>query len=216
MNCIELNTQLDDICSKALSKEVMREAEEHLATCYRCSEALAEHKQYLTMMQQFSSPELEAGKGARMLRNAAQSSEGALESPHGFAKGFIAASILFVCMLTGWNLMPEYGSSPVVAQQTHYISTDVNLVIYVPQDMPNADLNLLLPDAVLLAGFEGDRELTWSVDLKQGANTLSLPIKVPSDINLNKGLHFIAKINFNNKEKQFDLNVNLPVTTSKA
>ena len=126
-----------------------------------------------------------------------------------FIKGFAAASVIFISLLTSWYFWQNNTGNKFADQQNALFSTNVTLVISVPADMPNTDLNIVLPENVALAGYEGLKEVSWPVDLKKGPNILSLPIEVAHTHDFSNTLNFIAKINYNNKQKEFNLKTNL-------
>ena len=50
----------------------------------------------------------------------------------------------------------------------------INLVFSSASALENATLTVTLPDGIEIAGFEGQREITWVTDLKAGKNLLPL------------------------------------------
>jgi hypothetical protein len=210
MNCEFIKEHLDEICSEELEARQLEPVKKHVAVCEDCAALTEQHQIYLNTMQQFESPELTPGSAATMLRNVRLNHSKPHHSPFsGFLKGFAAASVIFICLVSLWHYWPNNLVTPIVSQQNALLSAEVSLVISVPEDMPNADLTLILPDDVSLAAYKGSKELNWIVDLKKGANILSLPIEVAAGQDFTESHHFIAKINYNNKKKEFELNVNL-------
>ncbi len=213
MNCEFIEQNINELCDQTaigqeISAEQQKQALEHIETCQHCKIAMAEHQEYLLTMRQFTAPNLEAGVSAKLLRNA-KSQPAPQHHNFGFMKGFIAASVFFVALFSAWQF--NHSDTAAIPQlvSSEGFSTEVTLVIYVPEDMPNADLKITLPDNVQLAGLNDLDSFSWPVDLKQGANTLSLPIEVAAGMDLNKALSFMANINYKNKQKDFELKVNL-------
>ncbi|AWB68435.1 hypothetical protein C2869_19375 [Saccharobesus litoralis] len=218
MNCEFVNNHLDEIIDGSLDKENVLETQRHIETCAECQINMAEHRQYLNMMHRFKAPELEPERASEMLGTAT----GRLQQSHGqqsgFIKGFVAASVMFVGLFSAYQYQTVEPTAPtnIVALTQHELLTEVTLVINVPQDMPNADLSLMLPDYVAVQGYEGEEELNWLVDLKKGANALSLPIQVASGIDVNQSMSFMATLDYDNKQKEFELKVNLVTPQSQA
>ena len=214
MNCEYIENNLDQVCHgrDALPEQVQA----HLAQCQHCQLQVKAHQDYLHMMSGFKAPELALGKAARLLSNAKKQKQAANQASFGFLKGFAAASVMCVALFSSWQVYQQQPDPVVELVSAQGFSTDVTIVIYVPEDMPNADLAISLPDNVQLAGLGNLSKVSWPVDLKAGANTLSLPIDVAAGVNLNQSLRFIANINFENKNKAFEFNVNLNASKNQA
>jgi hypothetical protein len=52
----------------------------------------------------------------------------------------------------------------------------VRLVFNSPAALKQVTLRVALPEGVEIAGFPGERELSWQTDLKEGSNVLELPV----------------------------------------
>ncbi|KMT65980.1 anti-sigma factor family protein [Catenovulum maritimum] len=208
MNCDQVEHYINDFCDNLLADNLQSQVSEHISNCDTCSKKIAQHQDYLNSMVKFKSPELEPGLAARMLHQA-KNQPGKSSQNASFYKGFIAASVLFLAIFSSWQFVNKPETITPELVKTEVFSTEVTLVIYVPEDMPNADLKITLPNNVQLAGLSTLSSFSWPVDLKQGANNLSLPIEVAAGTNLHQALSFMANINYNNKQKDFELKVNL-------
>ena len=51
MNCTDLQNQIDDYCSGALSSESRAECETHLTSCSECSRAVDDHNHLLASLK---------------------------------------------------------------------------------------------------------------------------------------------------------------------
>ncbi|WP_440904282.1 anti-sigma factor family protein [Catenovulum sp. SX2] len=209
MNCEFIHQNINDVCHSNLTELEQQQVNAHLTNCPDCQQMLSQHQAYLAKLANLQTPELTAENKQRLI-NQAQIIKTATNRNNGFVKGFAAASVLFLSIF----LFNQQQVDPVVAPIAKNINlvpftTQVSLIIYVPEDMPNADLQLQIPDEIELVGYEGLASLSWPVDLKQGANVLQLPIEVPEGIDLNQAIQFIANINNNNTQKDFALEVKL-------
>lgn len=211
MNCEDMKNNLDAICQSVTKSD---KVEKHIAHCSQCEDIVEEHQQYLKAMKNFQTPELEIGQAAKLLADAKKAQTKPAE--FGFFKGFAAASMMFVALFSSWHVLQNDAPQVMQIVSAEGLSTDVTIVIYVPEDMPNADLQITLPDNVQLAGLSNLSTISWPVDLKAGANTLSLPIDIGEGVNLAESLRFMASINYNDKNKEFEVNVNLTAPQNQA
>jgi hypothetical protein len=56
-------------------------------------------------------------------------------------------------------------------------SRDLNVAIETEHALANATITVVLSGGVELAGYSGQRKLSWEADLTAGVNRLTLPIK---------------------------------------
>lgn len=209
MNCEFIHQNINDVCNSNLNALEQQQVDAHLSQCNECQQMLTLHQTYLNKLSNIQVPSLTAEKKQQLLSKASR--QQITNNNHGFLKGFAAASVLFLSVFLFNQQQIEPVTSKPIAQNINLIpfTTQVSLVIYVPEDMPNADLQLQIPDEIELVGYEGLASLSWPVALKQGANVLQLPIEVPEGVDLNQAIQFIANINNNNTQKDFALEVKL-------
>ncbi|EWH12112.1 hypothetical protein DS2_00275 [Catenovulum agarivorans DS-2] len=209
MNCEFIHQNINDVCQGNLTSLEQQKVDAHLTNCPECQHMLEQHQAYLTKLAGLQTPELSADKKQQMLNKL--NTNKAASSNNSFIKGFAAASVLFLSVFLFNQQQVNSVVETPIAQNINIeaFTTQVSLVIYVPEDMPDADLQLQIPDEVELVGYEGLAQLNWPVALKKGANVLQLPIEVPEGVDLNQTIQFIANINNNNTQKDFELEVKL-------
>ena len=160
-------------------------------------------------MHSLVTPDLHPAFAAKALKKVSQTNKPAVNVS--FLQGFIAASVLAVSVLGTYTAFNnnEQAVQLVATQQASVISTEATLVIYAPEDLNDADLDLILPEQVAIVGFDNIQQLSWPVDLKKGSNTLSLPIRVNMDKSLEQPLSIMATLYHEADERNFEININL-------
>jgi hypothetical protein len=211
MNCEQLTDYIRELSIHTARNALSAEYNEHIEQCDNCYESYQQQKAYLTKMQTLQTPDLSPTAASVMLRNVRlQSTERKVHLPRAnFMHGFIAASILALSVFGTWSTWHNDRSDQEVVALPNFVTTEVFLVINVPEDIYDADLKVVLPQQVSLVGYEDMAEITWPVDLKQGTNTLSLPIKVNTDQQLVRPFSIVAKIYHYTEEREFKIEVDL-------
>lgn len=81
----------------------------------------------------------------------------------------------------------------------------VNLVFASAIDLVDATLTVVLPEGIDVAGFEGQREITWTTSLQAGKNVLPLELVASSP----RGGELLATLRHGNDDRTFRLRVNI-------
>lgn len=212
MNCKFINNIIEQGESvNTLSLVEQQKLQEHLDVCALCHQTYNEHLAYLSVINKLEMPDLNTFKAKEILQRASQVNKKATNDST-FWKGFIAASVLSVALLGSWQLSQESESTLIAQHNTvKSTTTEVTLVINSPEDISDADLNLLLPEYVSVAyqGYENEKDLFWAVDLKKGVNTITLPIKINNRHVLGEPLSIMATIYHEAEEREFEIKLNL-------
>lgn len=79
----------------------------------------------------------------------------------------------------------------------------VNLVFASGMALDSAMLTVTLPDGIELAGFPGQREITWHTSLVEGRNLLPLELVAVSSV----GGEVLARLEHDNRERIFRLRI---------
>jgi len=79
----------------------------------------------------------------------------------------------------------------------------VNLVFASATALDNATLTVSLPDGIEVAGFPGQREITWQTSLNEGKNLLPLKLIATSPF----GGEVLARLEHDNRNRTFRLRV---------
>ncbi|MDH5311841.1 MAG: copper resistance protein CopC, partial [Gammaproteobacteria bacterium] len=93
---------------------------------------------------------------------------------------------------------------PAVAMTLEQPRT-VRLVFNSPVELADATLTVSLPDGLELAGFAGQREITWSTSLSAGKNVLALELIATSPLSGD----VLATLRHADEQKTFRLRVDV-------
>ncbi|MFT7560307.1 MAG: hypothetical protein ACI93R_002225 [Flavobacteriales bacterium] len=220
MNCNSVVEKFDEYNDEMLSPLEQKSVCQHLSTCKCCASAYAEfqheHRSYLALLAKAAPQEMGSGRAIQLLRVAKTRVENektrhkTLHVNTPFLQGF-AAAIALVAVVFVFSFMQNDGDPEVIPAGIVQTGTfhDVNVVIFVPNDMPGAELKLQLPDNMVLEGSPDMRTIVWTSDLLAGANQLVLPVFVAPDTDLNVQQSIAATIGYNDKTRTFELRVNL-------
>lgn len=222
MQCEQFDRVIDDFIEGQLEPAEYGRVHAHLEHCPRCNENLAEHHSYLALMGDLPAPQAAPGRLAHMLRQARLAGESTRQQGSGrwaFLGGFATAAALALLLLAGqWPpgapLQQADPAKKLAAIAEHALRRQVTVVINVPADMPDADLALDFPAALRLEGLEDLHHVAWSVDLKKGANVLTLPLTIAAGTDLAATQTIEATVRYEDREKDFDLPVDLLVEES--
>lgn len=122
--------------------------------------------------------------------------------------GAIAAG-LAIWMIGGMLMnapqLPDAGQNiPEVTMALEEPRT-VNLVFSATEPMQAATLTVSLPDGVELAGFPGQREISWETSLNEGRNLLPLKLIALTPT----GGELLARLEHNDRNREFRLRVDV-------
>ena len=123
----------------------------------------------------------------------------------GFASALAAGAVLWLIggfFLTAPTLPEPEASIPGIAMTLAEPRT-VNLVFASKTALDTATLTVSLPDGIELAGFPGQREITWQTSLVEGKNLLPLELVALTPA----GGELLARIAQENRERTFRLRV---------
>lgn len=212
---IDTNSSNDTECNNS-------ELKAHIKTCSACEKAFQEHYAYVNKMSHIQTPEFSENDASAMLSKFTHSFDSKVSSHNkpakndsSFWQGFIAASVVALSVFGAWNVFNYTDEqTPLIAQNKinaapEYFTTEVVLVINAPEDMYDADLNIILPQQIALEGYDNLQELSWAVDLKAGVNTLSLPIRVNKHKGIEQPLSIMAKLYHYAEERDFEIKVDV-------
>jgi hypothetical protein len=195
----------------AASAEELRDAREHAGACANCRSI----REALTLLRaEAAIPPPQPPKGAfeRAIRAAVTAPATAERARRGafwlglgvgsaLAAGLAAAIVAFGPLLDDPN-DPNGAETPIVTMALHEVR-DVTIGLDSPEALPGADIHVVLSGEIGLQGFEGLRELSWSVDLERGANQLSLPVVALGD----GGGQLLVEVRFGQRSKSFLVDV---------
>ncbi|MGI9248230.1 MAG: hypothetical protein ACR2QI_04405 [Woeseiaceae bacterium] len=123
----------------------------------------------------------------------------------GFGSAVAAGIALWLIggfILTTPGLPPADPDMPGITMTLEEPRT-VNLVFASATALDSAMLTVTLPDGIELAGFPGQREITWQTSLNEGKNLLPLELIAVSPV----GGEVLARLEHNDRDRTFRLRI---------
>ena len=211
MTCKQLKEQFDDYVDGNLDKADTARLEQHVACCEACQELIDREQRLKDALREYgdsSVPTPDATFYDQALARAAHVGN-QQQQKHWWLKGFgsaVAAGVaLWIIggMLPGSPEIGDPGSTiPAISMVLEEPRT-INLVFSSAKALEDATLTVSLPQGVELAGFPGQREITWTTSLSAGRNVLPLKLIASSP----QGGEILATLQHENDDKTFRLRV---------
>jgi hypothetical protein len=123
----------------------------------------------------------------------------------GFGSALAAGIVLWLIggfFLTAPDLPEAEAPIPGVAMTLEMPRT-INLVFASKTALDGAKLTVMLPDGIELAGFPGQREITWNTSLVEGRNLLPLELIALTPT----GGEVLARLEHDNRGRTFRLHI---------
>ena len=180
MTCKRLREQFDDYIDANLDDAEMTRLTQHADTCDACQQLIDREHRLQSSLKEYGNLSMPTPDGTFFDHALIAAARAGKKQQHkrswmtGFGSAvaaglaiWIVSSVFFTTTeMTQTNL-------PTITMAVEEPHT-VNLVFSSASDLPNATLTVLLPEGFELAGFEGQREVTWMTNLSAGKNLLPL------------------------------------------
>lgn len=205
-NCEEISARLAATAEFADALDERRNIE-HLASCEDCQKALLATE--ALRAERFGNVPPASSDAILRLLHAVQTDARARQKPvrafwSGLGVG--AAAVTAVALL----VFSPIAKQPVDTRHSVPVVTlailepqDISIAINSPETMQGAEMHVMLRGAIDLAGYEGQRDLTWPVDLERGVNELTLPVIATGT----RGGRMVVEVRFGDKRKTFQVDV---------
>ena len=182
MKCQDIEHKLVDLVSGKLTPTELEDCRQHIAHCVACDEAMR-GAEGLAELRSRDPGSLPAGLfetvSARLERRADQDTGGNRFWTGTAFGGAVAASLFALALISSWIQLPP--NAPDQAAPEFIValseSRDLNVAIETEQALANATITVTLSGGVELAGYTGQRQLSWEANLVAGVNRLTLPVK---------------------------------------
>jgi hypothetical protein len=172
------------VSSQGVSERDAQWVAEHLVRCDGCRNAVralrALHAEAATPV-----PHVPSGALERALRIATEQPQRRVTyQPRGFWPGVavgaaVAAAVAIAAVLLLMPVGRDSVSNAVPGVSMALNETrNVSIALDSPVALSDAEIRVVLNGAIELAGFAGQKELTWRADLDAGVNQLTLPVVV--------------------------------------
>lgn len=211
MTCTQLTATLDDYVDGLMQPAEAARLTAHIEECEICSRVLAKEQRLRESLRDYGEsamPHADAAFFDRALLNAAR--EGSRRQRKRWVMtgvgGTIAAGLV-IWMLGGiFFASPEISEPPVPAVvMTLEEPRTLNLVFSSATALADATMTVVLPQGVEIAGFAGQREITWMTSLKAGKNVLPLTLIATSP----HGGELLATLRHEGDDKSFRVKVSV-------
>jgi len=203
MNCQQVIAQLNDFMDGYLEPVATQSIQAHLADCPGCGAAVAAEQKFRRALRQLPVPSPVPGFAERVLENAMYQET----QHHGWWGGFLAGGgVAVAIMLFLFFGLPFQGAEKAIQQLAGVTmavgaSRTIQMVVNVPQDLAGSTISILLPEYIELDGYPGERQITWTTDLRKGDNLLALPV-----VGNRAGAGtLVARVEHDNKRKVFEV-----------
>lgn len=205
MNCDQASNTLNDYLDNALN-QLQRDAFiRHLDACVDCRKHMQPALHLQRALRELPVPAARQDLLESALFKVSQSQTHFWPRAIG---GALAAGLGLVLALNLW-LLPAMDASQdrlnknSVVQIALYETRQLKLVFNAERALQDAQMTLHLPAHVELAGYQGQRSLSWRTALKQGENLLVLPIKA---LSLGEGV-LTAELEHHGKKELFTVDM---------
>ena len=169
-----------------------------------------EERELLELLQDYPVPEAEAGFYDRAVVRAVHKGSRRQRSRWilaGFGSAIAAGLAIWVitAMLMTTPQLPD--AEPTIPGVTIAMEQEhtVRLVFASAEALDSATLTVSLPDGIELAGFPGQREITWETSLQEGRNLLPLTLIALTPA----GGELLARLEHKDRNRTFRLRVDV-------
>lgn len=210
MHCKDITEKLDDYMDGGLDLAMAEAISSHAESCDTCRTVIESERELRGSLKDYPMPQAQAGFYDQALVHAAHKGSRRqrdrwLLTGFGSAVAAGLAAWLVFGLLLNTPQTPDAGASiPGVTIALEETRT-VNLVFASATALDTATLTVSLPDGIELAGFPGQREITWETSLRAGRNLLPLTLVALTPT----GGELLARLQHNNRDRTFRLRVDV-------
>ena len=182
MICKQLTNELDDYVDGQMDPAAKATLAAHIENCGDCRALLEDERQLRESLKDYGAsrmPHPDAAFFDRALAKAAQN--GTRRQRNRWIMTGVGGTIAAGLVL--WMLGGAFLNMPVAPEatipsiaMTLEEPRDLNLVFSSATALANATMTVVLPPGVEVAGFAGQREITWITSLTAGKNVLPLTL----------------------------------------
>ena len=210
MNCEQLKRNLDDYMDGSIGDEQHGDIERHVAACADCQSLIESEQDLRGLLRDYGMSQAATGFYDQALARATH--EGSRKQRNRWmATGFgsaIAAG-LAIWVVSGFLMTSPQMPSPALeipgVTMTLQEARTVNLVFASTTALESAVLTVSLPEGIELAGFPGQREISWETSLNEGNNLLPLKLIALTP----NGGELFARLEHDDRDRTFRLQVNV-------
>lgn len=211
MNCKTVNDKLDDYIDGALSTADTSTVSEHITHCGDCRSIVNAARKLQDLLKAYGDTDVPTATAAFYDSALLNASRNGTRAQHRnlWLKGFgsaVAAGMALWIVSGLFFKTPEVPAAaiPVVTIALEEPHT-INLVFSSAIDLLDATLTVILPTGIEIAGFEGQRKISWETSLTAGRNVLRLRLIATSP----QGGEILATLRHGDDDRSFRWQVNV-------
>ena len=209
MICHQLTNRLDDYVDGQMDQADTVTLDAHIESCVDCRRVLEDERQLRESLKDYGETRMPRPAATFFDRTLAKATQDGTRRQRNRwimtgVGGTIAAGLVL------WMLGGTFLTTPVVPQtalpsiaMTLEEPRNLNLVFSSATALANATMTVVLPPGVEVAGFAGQREITWITSLTEGKNVLPLTLIATSP----RGGELMATLQHEGDHRTFRLQV---------
>lgn len=210
MACVTVRDQLDEYIDDMLPTADRSAVEAHVADCAACQRLTTRERELRELLLAFGESSV-AIPDHRFFTTAIDSavSEGGRQHRNRWLATAVAAGLIALIAVWIVNAVRIDTALPAALTQNTVVSLTrgepqvVNLVFSSPSELTEARLTLHLPEGIELAGFAGQRQVSWLTGVASGRNVLPLSV-VATDVVAGE---LVARLEHGNKAREFRVQI---------
>lgn len=178
MDCKNTIEYLDDFYDGDLLPKLREDVNNHINGCRECSNLFQEEKNLRQALRNMPTPRPSREFSAIVFRNVA-----ALHQKKSRGKTWLSIGTALAAGLLLWltttvtgPIAPPPGITPDITLAINETES-IKVLFESPRMLQQATLTLTIPEQLDLVDYPGTRELSWTTDIKQGQNMLTLPVR---------------------------------------
>lgn len=178
MNCHETIKHLDDYFDGGLGHNLKDEVQSHVNKCAGCNELFQEEQAFRLALGDMPAPIPSREFKAGVFRNVAALHLRKSRARAWYAMAGTLAAGLLIWLTTTFSgpLMPGPSITPDITLALNE-TQNIQVLFESPRVLQEATLTLVIPKELALVDYPDTRELSWTADIKQGPNMLTLPVR---------------------------------------
>lgn len=178
MDCRNTIKHLDDFFDGNLEAGLQEDVARHTSECRQCADLYKEEKAFRQALGNMPPPLPSPEFKAIVFRNVAalQQKKSRRRTWLSMGTALAAGLMLWLSTTVTGPIMQTPGNT---ADMTLAVNETQNIEILFesPRMLQNASLTLTIPEELDLVDYPGTRELSWTANIKQGQNMLTLPVR---------------------------------------
>lgn len=182
MTCRRLKERLDDYVDEILDGDETRQLEQHAASCDACRQLVERERKLRKLLREYGDSSVTMPDATYFDTALVKAARDGRKRQHkrswltGFGSAAAAGVAIWIVSSIWFSAPGNDPVEPAIPTVTMALAEPrtVNLVFSSVSELQDATLTVLLPEGIEIAGFEGQREITWMTDLRTGKNVLPL------------------------------------------